>query len=151
MRCWRSLPGTSPGPASISSNGSRDVLKLLLAGVGKIDFELIPHLIMDAGADAYSSRLRKSLQSRRNIYSVPVDVVSINNNVTNVDPNAKLKPSLLVSSSILLCHLALNFNRTAHSIHRACELHEQSISHRLDDASAMLSDLGINQNAPQLL
>ena len=52
---------------------------------------------------------------------------------------------------VALGHLALHLDRAAHRVDDAGELDQQAVAGGLDDAAAMLRDLGIEQFAPQRL
>src|SRR5262245_57894312 len=97
---------------------------------------------MNTAADAYASWLSQSFQSSSYIDPIPVNVITINNNVTKVYPDTELNSLLLSNCYVLFCHLTLNIHSKAYGIYGACELHKQPITHRLDDAATMLADLG---------
>ena len=51
-------------------------------------------------------------------------------------------------TSALLGHAALDFHGAAHRIDGACKLNQGTVTRGLDDAAAMLRDLGIDDFAP---
>jgi hypothetical protein len=112
--------------------------------------EFILYLIVNAAANEYSSRFRKHLQSRSDIDTVAVNVVTINNYVSKINSYAERNSPFLVSFAVLFCNLPLDFNSAPHCIHCACKLNEQPITHRFDNAPAVFVDLGVNQIAPQI-
>jgi hypothetical protein len=76
-----------------------------------------------------------------------VNVLTIYNYVTHIDPNAKLNPLCLVSSSVLFSYLPLDIQCTAHCIYGAPELNQLPIAHCLHNAPSMLADFWVN-NGP---
>ena len=54
-------------------------------------------------------------------------------------------------AGVALGHLALHLDRAAHRIDDAGELDQQAVAGGLDDAAAMLGDLGVDQFAPKRL
>src|SRR5215475_5071772 len=48
-------------------------------------------------------------------------------------------------------HLALHFDRATNRIDHACKLAEQTVACRVDDAAAVLFDLGVGNLPPQCL
>lgn len=58
--------------------------------------------------------------------------------------NAKHNPAFLGDGFIARGHAALDGCRAGHGIDHAGELDEGSIAHKLDDATVMLGDFGID-------
>src|SRR5215831_4609051 len=70
----------------VDAHSPRDIFDLLLAQILKGEIELVAHLIAHDAADADPTRRRQRLQTRRDIHSVAVNVLTLNNNVTEIDP-----------------------------------------------------------------
>src|SRR5215208_1955089 len=79
-----------------------------------------------------------------------MDIISVNDYVTQIYPNSKFKPSLLINSYVLGFYLVLNINGAADCVYHTPELNEHPIAHRLDNATAMLIDRGVDQDTPKL-
>src|SRR5439155_9058028 len=62
-----------------------DIFHLLLAEIGEPDREFCPYLIPHRTGNANPARLRKSLQSGRDINSVAKEVVALDDDVADVD------------------------------------------------------------------
>src|SRR5260370_7958722 len=66
-------------------------------------------------------------------------------NITDVNADAKFDPLDLRHIDILFGHAALNFDGTAYGIHDAPELNESAVPGILDDAPAMITDFWIKK------
>ena len=68
----------------------QDVLELLLARILEGDIELALHILSYPAGDTNTARLCKSFQTRRYIYTVTVDVATVNYYVAEIDPYAEI-------------------------------------------------------------
>src|SRR5260370_17321475 len=66
-------------------------------------------------------------------------------NITDVNADAKFDPLDLRHIDILFGHAALDFVGTSHGVDHAGELNESAVPGILDDASVMLGDFGIEK------
>ena len=128
-----------------------DVLDLLLAPVVEGEVELVADLVAHDAADADPAGLGQGFEPCGDIDAVAVDVVLIADDVAEIDADAELDPPLRRDGGVAHGHLALHVDRAAHRIDDAAELHQQAVAGGLDDAAAMLLDLGVGQFAPQHL
>ena len=69
----------------------------------------------------------------------------VDDDVAEIDAHAKLDAPRRRHTRIPQGHLALNLDRAAHRVDDAGKLYEQAVTGGLDDAPAMLLDLGIAQ------
>src|SRR5215813_12205531 len=74
---------------------------------------------------------------------------SSNDDVAEIDADAEFDAALLGDTFVAHCHLALQFDRAAHRIDDAGEFDQEPVAGGLDDAAAMLSDLGLRHFAAQ--
>ena len=88
-----------------------------------------------------------AIPSRRTAILTPSPKISFvcDNNITDVNADAKFDPLVLRHIGILFGHAALDFVGTSHGIDHAGELNESAVPGILDDASVMLSDFGIEK------
>ena len=136
---------------AVSAHWARYVLDLLLAHVGEREIELVAHLVPDDPADADPARLGQGFQTRRDVHAVAVDVVLVDDDVAEVQPDAILDAPLRRHLDIALGHSALDLDSTAHGIDDAGEFDQDAVAGELDGAPAMLLDLRIDQLAPMAL
>jgi hypothetical protein len=82
------------------------------------------------------------------VHAIPEDIVAVDYNVTDVDSDPDIDALILGHGRAALGYGTLDFDSTPDSIHGTGKLHQQAISGRLNDTTAMLSDLRIDQFAP---
>ena len=120
-----------------------DVLDLLLAHVLKREIELVPHLLVRRRADADPARLGQRLQARGDVDAIAKDVVVYDDDVADIDTHAKFNPASGRHGGIAGSHFALHLDGAAHGVNHAREFNGEAVAGRLDDATAVLDDLGI--------
>ena len=123
----------------------RDVLDLLVAEIVEREIEPVAHLITDHAANANPARLGECLQAGCHVDPVPEDVVLIGNHVAEVDADAKVDPLGGRSVRIPLDHPPLHLDSAANSGDHARELCKEPIASVLNDPTAVLSNLGVDQ------
>jgi hypothetical protein len=111
----------------------------------------LAHLIAHDPADADPARLSQGLKPGRDVDAVAVDVVVIDDDVAEVEPNSKFDAPLRRHLDIPLRHAALDFDRAAHCVDNAGELHKDAVAGELDDAASVLLDFGVDELAPMPL
>src|SRR6266403_2846804 len=95
--------------------------------------------------NANPTRLCDPFETHCNIDPITKDIIVCDDNITDVNADAKFDPFVLRHIGILFRHAALDFVGTSQGIDHACELDESAVSGVLDDASAMISDFGIKK------
>src|SRR6202022_1945882 len=125
----------------------RNILHGLLASVPKGERHLIAHLLIGRAGDADATGLRNPLQPCGYVHAVAEDVATINDDVADIDPNAKLDPLPLRHICVALHHATLNIKSTAHGVDHAAELGQHSITGVLDNTAAVFGNLGIDEGA----
>jgi hypothetical protein len=128
---------------AVDAHRPRDVLDLLLAQVLKAEIELVAHLVAHDAADADAARFSQGFEACGDIDAIAVDVVTLDDDVAEIDTDAKLDAAFLGDTAIALGERTLDFDRAAHRIDDAGELDQQPVAGGLDDAPAMRGDLGI--------
>jgi hypothetical protein len=132
---------------AIHTYRSRDVLKLLLAGVLEPEVELAADIFLNAPRDANATWLGQILHAGSDVDAVTVNIALVDDYVSDVDTDAELDSTIFGNGGVSLDHCALDFHGAAHSIDSACEFHQGTIPSGLDDAAAVLGDLGIDEFA----
>src|SRR5262249_37671354 len=123
------------------------VLDLLVAHVLERKIELIAHLIAHDAADADPAWLRQSLQTRSDIDAVAVNILVVDDDVTDVETDAKLDTLFRRDLGVALGDLPLDVDRAAYRIDDARKLDEDAVARGLDDAPAVLRDFWIDDRA----
>ena len=91
--------------------------------------------------------LAKRLYAGGNVNPVAVDVAFVDDDVADIDADAKLDPAIFGNVSIALGHGTLDFHGAAHRIDGARKFDQRTVARRLDDAAAMFGNLGIDEFA----
>jgi hypothetical protein len=75
----------------------------------------------------------------------------IDDDVADIDADAKLDALLMWHVGVTLRHATLNIDGTTHRVHDAVELGQQPIAGVLDDPPTVLRDLGIDEGTQMVL
>jgi hypothetical protein len=145
------VASTPAWPNAIYPQRASYVLDPLLAGVLEGEIELVAYLVAHHPIYTDPARLRQGFEPCRDVHTVTVDVTAILNDVAEIDPDTKLNALLFRHSGVAFSHLELNLDGAPHRVDNACELDEQPVAGRLDDAPAMLFDFRVSKLASQLL
>ena len=103
--------------------------------------ELRFHLIIGRSGDRNAARFRERLYPVGNIDAVAVNILALDDDVPEIDTNAKNQTLFPWSSSIALSLFALHLDRTTQCGDHALELDQQAVTHGLDQPSIILGDL----------
>src|ERR671934_43463 len=98
-------------------------------------------------SDADPTWLRQSLQTRSDIDAVAVNILVVDDDVTDVETDAKLDTPFRRDLDVALGDLPLDVDRAAYRIDDAGKLDQDAIARGLDDAPAMLRDFWIDDRA----
>src|SRR6476660_8910939 len=112
-----------------------DILELLLAPVDECRVNPAAQVPIGVLRNANPTRLRDAFETHRNIDPVTKDIVLFDNNITDVNADAKFDPLVLRHVDILFGHAALNFVGKSHAVDHAGELSNSAVPGILDDAS----------------
>ena len=83
--------------------------------------------------------------SSRAANAVTVDVVAVDDHIAEIDADAESDAFAVGYIGIAVDHRPLHFDRAARRIDNAREFHEHAVAGGLDDAPAVLADLGIDE------
>jgi hypothetical protein len=122
-----------------------NVFEGLLSHIITGNLDLAPDLPIGIIGHADPARFGDALKARSNINPITKDIVVFNDNITDVNADAKFNPLDLRYIDIVFGHAALNFDRAAYGIYDAAELDESAVPGILDDAPAMIRDLWIKK------
>ena len=95
--------------------------------------------------NANPTRFCDPFETHCNIDPITKDIIVCDDNITDVNADAKFDPLVLRHIGILLRHAALDFVGASDGIDDAGELNESAVPGILDDTSVMLSDFGIEK------
>ena len=97
---------------------------------------------MSIVGNANPTRLCDPFETHCNIDPITIDVIFVDDNITDVDANAEFDPFVLRHVGVPCGDAALDFDGAAYGINHAAEFNESAVPGILDDASAMISNLG---------
>ena len=79
---------------AVGAQRAGDVLQILLAHIHDGDFELAADLFVGGGREADAAGLRDAFQTRSDVDAVAEDVVTVGEDVTDIDADAELQPPI---------------------------------------------------------
>ena len=129
-----------PRPHRISN-----IFEGLLSHIITGNLDLAPDLPVGIIGHADPARFGDALKAGSNIDTITKDIVVFNDNIADVNADAKFNPLDLRYIDIVFGHAALNFVGTSHGVNDAGKLDESAVAGVLDDASVMLSDFRIEK------
>ena len=119
----------------------------ILEGVGQLVADLVAHHPRDAEA----AGIRPGFPAGRDIDAVAEDVVAVDDDVAEVDPDPEPDPAVLRHAGFAVDHRPLHLGGTADGVDDARELDQHPVASVLYDASAMLLDFRIDELAEKCL
>ena len=119
---------------------TRNILDRLLARifVGKRQF--VAHLVVSRARDTDAARFRETLQPRRDVYPVAVDLHTLDHHVAQVDADTELHLTLQRQLCILGSKRALNRNGTSNRLDHAGEFGQYAVTGRIDESPVVSFD-----------
>jgi hypothetical protein len=128
-----------------------NILDLLIAHILESEIELVAHLVAHDPADANAAGIRQGFEAGGDIDTVAVDVVLVDNDVAEIDPDAEPDAAVLGHAGFAIYHCPLQLGGTADRVHDAREFRQHAIAGILDDAPGMLADLRVDEFAAMRL
>jgi hypothetical protein len=122
-----------------------DVLHPLIAHVLEREAQLVLDVVAHGARNADAAGFGQRLEPRRDVDAIAVDIVAVDDDVAEIDPDAEIDAAILAQAGVALGHAALNFDGAAHRVDDAGELDEQPVARGLDDAPLVLGDLAVDQ------
>jgi hypothetical protein len=132
-------------PHSPNAHRLGDILENLRAHIFEGYIDLAANLAVSIVGNANTPGLRDPFEARCNIDAVAKDIAVVDYNIADVNADAKLDAIVVGLICILLGHAALNFDGASRCIDGAGKLDQHAVASRLDDASAVLDDAGVDE------
>src|SRR5215831_2314554 len=92
-----------------------------------------------------------AFQACRNINAIAKDVVVLDDDVAEIDPDPEPDPAFLGDRGCAIGHRELPFGRTAHRVYDAREFRQYPVASGVDDAAGVLVDLRVDDFASMRL
>ena len=128
---------------------ARDVLQRLRSAALDSDRDLVAHLVRGGARYVDPAGLRQGLDPRRDVDAVAVDVVSIDDDVADIDPDTELDPPFGRAVGSVLGHQLLDFHGAGHGVDGASELDQRAVAHQLDHPARMTRHLRVDDCVAQ--
>ena len=132
-----------------SSDGTRDILQALLAGIDKVGRHLALHLSPDVLGNRDAAGLGDALDPRRDVDAIAKDILAVDDDVAYIDPDPKPDGIGFGTTGVVSPKLSLDFNSAGDGVHRACEFNECAVAHELDDTTRIGGYRRVDQITPQ--
>jgi hypothetical protein len=113
----------------------------------KLDWDLAANLIVSGRRHADATRLRDTLKPRSYIDAIPENVITLDQDVPEVDPNPKQHTPVLRDAFVSLGHHRLHRHRTLDRIHHRRKLKQHAVARGLHEATAVFRHEGVGNLA----
>jgi hypothetical protein len=143
--------GDGFGAQRIDPHWPSDISHALFAQILESKGQLVADLVSHHPRDAESARLRERFQARCDIDAVTEDVVAVDDDVTEIDPDSEPDPVVLGHTGFAIDHRPLHLGGAADRVDDAREFRQHPVAGRLDDAAGMLADLRVDELAAMRL
>src|SRR5690349_475244 len=95
----------------IGTDRTGDVLEGLLAKISELDWDLAANLIVRGRRDADATRLSDPLKPSRNVDAIAKDVIALDQDVSEIDPDPKQHTAVLGEAFVAFGHHRLRSHR----------------------------------------
>src|SRR5262245_7685010 len=102
---------------------------MLRSKIFKSGVEFSLHLIEHHSRNANAPSISQFFKSRCNVYTVAIDVVTVDDDVTDIDSDSKRDRLVVRNLQVALCNTALNGNRALYGVDHAGELNQGAVAH----------------------
>jgi len=124
-----------------------DVLDRSFADIFELGGDLAGHLVAHRSRQRHATGMRQRLQARRHVHALAVDVVALDDDVAQIDPDAIADAHPLGHFGVPRGDGVLDFDGACHGRHDGSEFHQRAVAHQFHDAPAVLGHLGIEDGA----
>ncbi len=120
------------------------VLHPLLAQVFQVEVELAAQRLVGGAGETETARLGEPFQSGRHIDAIAVEVLPLDDHVTQIDTDTKDDPSLGRDVPVALDHALLYRQSAGHGVDDTGEFDQGAVAHELHDAPPLGRDRGVD-------
>ncbi len=108
-------------------------------------------LVVDLAGYADAAGFRDPLKPCGDVHAIAKDIVVVDDDVADVNADAKFDPEVVRYVGVLHCHAALEFHGATHGLHHAGKLDKHAVAGSLHNAPAMRGDSGIDKGLSERL
>src|SRR5258705_12371943 len=131
----------------VDAHWAVDVLQPLLAQIGELDLDLASNLIVRRRRDADTSRLSNALKPRGDVDTVPENVIALDQDVTEIDPDPEQHTPVLRDAFISLSHHSLHGHRALDRIDHRRKLEQHAVPRGLDETAPVFGPESVGDRA----
>src|SRR6516165_3432864 len=131
----------------ISTDRPGDVLEGLIAKVSELNRDLVAYLIVGGRRDADATRLSDPLKPSRDIDAIAENVVALDQNVTEIDPDPVQHTLVLGDVFVAFRHCRLPRDRTFDRIDHRGKLKQHAIPCGLNETTPVFRHKSISNRA----
>ena len=124
-----------------------DILDALFSDIVKSKRQPVTYVVADRTRDADAAWLGQSLQSRRDVDAVAIDVVTIGYHIAKINSGAEGDALVFGCRCVTVDHCSLDLCGAADRIDNARKFHQHAVAGVLYNATTVFRDLRINQLA----
>nr|WP_233421979.1 hypothetical protein [Ruegeria profundi] len=121
-------------------NGFGDILDLSHPQIFDGEIELGMDLFENASRHVNAIRDSQAFNACGDIYTIPVNVILIDDNVANIETDPVSHLRILRQVRISDAYIVLHVQRTPNGLNCTCKLKKQAVAHQFDDAPMSRSD-----------
>jgi hypothetical protein len=114
-------------------NWPGDVLDGMLAQIRKANRQFLGDMLAHCRADASLAGLGKGFETRRDIDTVTEDIVTLDDHIAHVDPDAKTDAATFIDICVAALHPLLHHHGAPYRIDDRCELPEETVTNGFDE------------------
>src|SRR5690242_10324611 len=130
---------------AMNTDWPSNVFDGLLSQIIEFETELILDLIVYYTRNHDAAGIGKAFQPRRHVDAVAENVVTIDDDIADIDADAKLDAFLSRNIGIAFNHAALDVDGAAHRVDDTSMLDEHAVAGGLDDTAAVFGNLRIDE------
>lgn len=132
----------------VDPDGKFDVLELLVPDILEREIEPVADIVAYRLRYCHAAGLGDAFQPRSDVDPVAEDIVVIDDDVAQIDPDPEFDPPFFGDVGIAAPHSALNLGRAFDRVHDAWKLDQHSVTGQLDDPTLMFRYGWIDQLGP---
>ena len=136
-----------PRSCCVDAHGTIDVLEALLAQIGELNCDFAANLIIGRRREADAARFGDALKSCCDIDAVTKDVLTLDQNVSEINPDPIEHTPVLRNTVVALGHHRLHSYRAFDRIHHRRKLEQHAVSRGLDDPASIFCHQRIGDGA----
>jgi hypothetical protein len=135
-----------PGKSnSVDPHWTGNIFEHLLSKVVEPEIEFVPDLIVDDPRHTDSARFGDPLQSGCYVDPITMNVLTLDDDVAQVDADPEYDPLVFRDRGIALGHPMLHRDRTGDRLDHAREIDQDAVAGRFDNAALVFGNRGVNE------